>query len=431
MTNGQTVVSGNVSGAKAGAAETRLEQRTGFHQLLLHTAAHQLQINGRRRGIYRQREISAADVVAVQNGGSLGNVVIHTAGAAGNHALVHIQLTVYQLVRQMQRHLAAELVSSPLLAGAENIPGIFLQFVNGICLGGVEGQGNHRLHRPKVNGNHAVIVSALFRTELLVFLRSAVERQIFFHSLIGFPNGAEAGGFRGHDVNADAEVHGQVFDAGAGEFQNLVFHKTVFIHRAAQCNGNVMGADALFRGAGEIHQDNLRCSHIISVFQQLLYDFRAALAHAHGTDGTVTGVAVGAENHFAAAAHHFPGILVNDRLIGRNVNAAVFLCGGQTENMVIFIDGAAHGAKAVVTVGHHIGNGKFLQSGGFGGLDNAHIGNIVGNQAVKLDLHCRRVFSGIVGAKNFVSHGLFSGCQIRCGSVNGLSVFPENTVGVK
>jgi hypothetical protein len=47
---------------------------------------------------------------------------------------------------------------------------------------------------------------------------------------------------------------------------------------------------------------------------------------------------------------------MDDRLMSRNVDSAVFLSGGKTEEMVILVDGTANGTKAVMTVGKHIGD---------------------------------------------------------------------------
>ena len=54
---------------------------------------------------------------------------------------------------------------------------------------------------------------------------------------------------------------------------------------------------------------------------------------------------VGAENHPPAGSQTFPGVLVNHRLIGRDIDAAVFFGGGKTKGMVVLIDGATHGTQ--------------------------------------------------------------------------------------
>ena len=84
-----------------------------------------------------------------------------------------------------------------------------------------------------------------------------------------------------------------------------------------------MGAHAVAGLAGDVHQNDLRRSQIVGVAQQLLDDLAAALAHAQRAQRAVAGVAVGAENHFAAAGQQLPGVLVDDGLIRGHIVAAV------------------------------------------------------------------------------------------------------------
>ena len=73
--------------------------------------------------------------------------------------------------------------------------------------------------------------------------------------------------------------------------------------------------------------------------------------------------------------------------------------------MVVLVDGAAHGAQAVVTVGQGIGNGEFLHAGGPGLLDDAHIGDVVGHHGVKPDLKSLRIAGYIVALQDTPCHG--------------------------
>ncbi len=71
------------------------------------------------------------------------------------------------------------------------------------------------------------------------------------------------------------------------------------------------------------------------------------------------------------------------RLICRDVYAAVFLRRGKTEGVIVGVYRAADGAEAVVAVRHHVGHGKFPQSACDGGLNDAYVGYVVGNEAVE------------------------------------------------
>ena len=76
---------------------------------------------------------------------------------------------------------------------------------------------------------------------------------------------------------------------------------------------------------------------------------------------------------------------MNDALVGRDVNAAVFLCRRQAEDMVVLIDRAADSAEAVVAVCKRIRNRKLLHAGGPCLLNNADVGDIVREHSIKPD----------------------------------------------
>ena len=108
---------------------------------------------------------------------------------------------------------------------------------------------------------------------------------------------------------------------------------------------------------------------------------------------------------------------MDHRLIGGDIVAAVLDGGGQAEYMVVLVDGAAHGAQAIVAVGQHIGYGELRHAAGLGGLDHAHIGNVVGDEAVKCQVQQAVPPRGIVAAEDLVGHGLFP--RRRYGSLGG------------
>ena len=88
-------------------------------------------------------------------------------------------------------------------------------------------------------------------------------------------------------------------------------------------------------------------------------------------------MAVRTKDHFSAAGQHFTGILMDNCLMRRNVNTAIFLGTGKSEHVVIFIDGTAYCAKGIMAVGQHIWNREFFQSGCAGCLDDTYKGNIM------------------------------------------------------
>ena len=134
----------------------------------------------------------------------------------------------------------------------ENVLQVGVELPDGKGVGGVEGQGNHRLHLAQIHLDDAVIVCAVSRGQGLVFAAAAMGFQRFFHCLVGAPDGAEAAGLRGHNVDAAAVVHSQIGYTGAKELHDAVFHGALGERRANQGNGYVLGTDAGPGCAGEV-----------------------------------------------------------------------------------------------------------------------------------------------------------------------------------
>ena len=315
------------------------------------------------------------------------------------------------------------------LHALEDLLGVCQKFLNGVGIGGVEGQGDHRLHLVQLNGNVLVIPGNLSRVQGLIVPGAAMGTEEALRHLVRLPDGGEAGGLGGHHINAVAVVNGQVPDARAAELQHAVIYKPRLKGGLHQGDGHIVGAHALFGHSGEIHQHHLGHGHIPGVFQQLLGKLRAALAHGHGAQGAVAGVGVGAQDHLAAPGQLLPGVGVDDALIGGYIDAAVLLGGGQAEHMVILVDGAAHGTQTVVAVGQGVGEGKFLHAGGSRLLDDAHIGDVVGHHGVKAHLQPLRIAAYIVGLQDLPGHGVLPGPGGgHGGCFRQLAVFQENAL---
>ena len=97
--------------------------------------------------------------------------------------------------------------------------------------------------------------------------------------------------------------------------------------------------------------------------------------------------------------------------------------------MVVLVDGAAHGAQAVVAVGQGVGNGKFLHPRGPGLLDNAHIGDVVGHHGIKAHLQPLCIAAYIVGLQDLPGHGVLPGPDRRDLHLLGyMAVFQKNAL---
>ena len=163
-------------------------------------------------------------------------------------------------------------------------------------------------------------------------------------------------------------------------------------------------ADARVGRAGEVDRDDLRAGHVIGAADELLGELPAALAHGHRAERAVPRVAVRPQDHAAAARHLFAVIAVDDGQVGGHIDAAVLLRRGKREFVVVLVDRAADGAQAVVAIGEHIGHREGGHAARTGGLDDAHIGDVVRGQAVKAQAQVRHVAALVVRRQNAIGH---------------------------
>ena len=77
---------------------------------------------------------------------------------------------------------------------------------------------------------------------------------------------------------------------------------------------------------------------------------------------------------------------MDNSLMRRYINAAVLFGTCQSKHVVILVDGAAYGAKAIVAVGQHIRDREFLKPRCSCCLDDTNVSDVMGSQFVKLDL---------------------------------------------
>ena len=421
MADGKGIVGRNITRAEAGAAEAGLKQRASLQKLLLHAVADELEIHGDGRGIDRKREVTAAHVVAVQNGGGLRDIVVHAARAACNHALIDHQLSVYDLIGQMKLCFAAELLVRPFFYFTQIITGRSDQLTQRHSLRRVEGKRRHGLEFREVDFDAAVIVRAFFHAQRAVSVRPAVDGEIFFDLLVRLPDGAQTCRLGRHHVDTDAEIHRKMFDAGARELKHLIFDKAVFIRCTAKRDGYIVRPHTMGHLACEPYEHDLRLCNIICVLQQLFDKLGAALANAHRADRAIAGVAVGAQDHFAATGHHLARVLMNDGLIGGHVIAAIFDGRGEAEDVVVLVDRSADSAEAVVAVRQNVGDREAGQAAGSGCLDDADVGDIVGDQAVEGDVELAVCCAFIVAGQNLRGDGLFLRVAVICAGDYGLA----------
>ena len=408
MADGEFAVGRCIAGAEARSAERFAEDSAGRNQVSDGAVGRQRLVCRHGIGIDRKLEFIVADIVSCKDLRGGDDVFIDTARAAGDDALVNPDIAVFiNLGEQVDFRLAAKLAVGSVLGFPEILCRIFLQLINRQRVARMHRQRDHGLDFGKVAFNPGIVIRAVLDAQLLIIILTAPDFIVGLCLFIGFPDGAPACGLGCHDVDAVAEVLGQVRDAGAGEFKRLVFDKTGGIGGADQGQGHVMGTDTGFRRAGQPDQDCLGLCHVIGAADQLLGQFAAAFADSHRAEGAISCVGVGAENHIAALCHHFTVVGMNDRVAWRNVDAAVLLRRGERELVVIFIDCAADRAQGIVAVGQDIGHREFLHSGRAGCLDNADIGDVMAGQGIEPDMEQVLIGMAIMGIQDAVNNRLF------------------------
>ena len=405
MADGQAVVGRRVAGAEARAAERRANDRTGLHEVVDIAATRKLECHRLARGIDRQRELAAAGVGTLEHASSLDHGIVIAARAAGDDALLHVQLTVDDLVEQAKVRLALADLGGLELHLVQDVLEVLVELVDLKSVGRMERQGDHGLDARQIDLDTAIVVGNIGGLELAVVVAAAVHGQKRVRVLVGGPDARQAGGLGSHDVDAVAVVSRHARDAGAHKLHDLVLNVALGKDGTDDGERHVVRADAGARGAREVDGDNAGIGDIVGVTQQLLGQLPAALAHGHGAQGAVAGVRVGAQDHLAAAGKVLTHKGVDDGDVRRNENAAVLLGRGKAKDVVVLVDGAAHGAQRVMAVGEHVRQRELLHARGARRLDDADKGDVVTRHGIEANLERLGVSGCIVCLKDRIRDG--------------------------
>ena len=343
--------------------------------------------------------------MAPQDLGRPDQVLVGAAGAPGDDPLVHLELAIHDLPGEGGCVFGAQLLSRVHVHLVEQIGQVGLELPDGVGIGGVEGQGDHGLHGGEVHLDEGVIVGALPGGLGLELVPPAQALQVVFGDAVGGPHRREAGGLGGHDVDAGAVVHGEAGHAGAEELHHGILHDALLEGGPDEGQGHILGPGAGPGGPGEIDGDDLGIGDVIGLLEELPGQLGPALSDGHGAVGAVAGVGVRAQDHPAGGGVPLPHVGVDDGLVGGDELAAVFPGGREAEDVVILVDGAAHGAQGVVAVGEHIGQGEGLHARGPGSLDDTHIGDVMGGHGVEFQGQPLQAGGGVVGLQNGPGHG--------------------------
>ena len=163
VAKGKTVVGRHVACAEARTAERRLDDRAGFQQSFRKAAAREGKADGNAGRVDRKIEIAVSGAFSGKNRRSFADVVKQSAAASGDNALIGINFAVAYFGNKVEFDFA-EFFGSRLFHIGKNIGCVFSEFVNGVGVGRVERQGDHRFDFVKFNGDQAVVVGCLFRS---------------------------------------------------------------------------------------------------------------------------------------------------------------------------------------------------------------------------------------------------------------------------
>ena len=316
-----------------------------------------------------------------------------------------MQFAVDDLVEQAKVRLAFADLGGLKLHLVQDVLEILVELVDLKAVGRMERQRDHGLDARQVDLDAAIVVGDIGGLELAVVVTAAVHGQKRVRLLVGGPDARQAGGLGSHDIDAVAVVGRHARDAGAHELHDLVLNVALGKDGADDGKRHIVRADAGTRGAREVDGDDAGIGDIVGVTQQLLCQLAAALAHGHGTQGTIAGVRVGTQDHLAAAREVLTHKGMDDRDMGRNEDAAVLFGSREAKDVVVLVDGAAHGAQRVMAVGEHVGQRELLHARGARRLDDADKGNIVARHGIEANLERLGVAGRIVCLEDRIRDG--------------------------
>ena len=269
----------------------------------------------------------------------------------------------------------------------------------------MERQRNHGLDAGQVDLDATVVIGDIGRLELAVVVTAAVHGEERVCVFVSRPDGREAGGLGGHDIDAITVVGRHARDAGAHELHDLVLDVALGKDGADDGKRHVVRAHTGARGSREVDGNDAGIGDVVGIAQQLLGQLAAALTHGHGAQGTVAGVRVGTQDHLAAAGKIFAHKGVDDRDVRGHEDAAVLFSRRETEDMVILVDGAAHGAQRVMTVGEHVGQRELLHARGARRLDDADKGDVMARHGIEANLERLGISGRIVCLEDRIRDG--------------------------
>ena len=232
--------------------------------------------------------------------------------------------------------------------------------------------------------------------------------QEFLCIFVCSPDRGKTGCFCCHNVDSVSEVccHGRY--TRSYKFHYFVLYIAVFEYCSDDCKSDILWSNPWIWFAVKVNGDDFRTSYIVSVAEKLFYKFAAAFTDCHGSKCSVTGMGVRSEDHFAASCEHFSHELMDNCDVWWYVDSAVFLCCGETEHVVIFVDSSAYCAEGVMAVCKYIWKREFFHSGCFGCLNDSYECDVVGCHCIEFQFQVFHVSGSVMSIHDSVCDGSFS-----------------------
>ena len=314
-----------IARTKAGSAESGLDNAPSLDQISKAAILHQLHVDRHGSRVNTHRELIVTDRMAPEDVCSRADVLKSAACAAGDDALVDIELPVHNLVLKRIADLAAEGNLRPLLHIVEHVLQVLLHILNGVDIARME---RHRDHRPdfrKIHTDTAIVKGKAARVHFPVGGSPAVDLIEVLCLLICPPDRAQAGRLRRHHIDTNSEVFAQTSDTRTDELHDLVLDIALFKHRADDGQCDILRSNPGYRLSLQINCDDAGHVDVVGLAEKLLDQLAAAFSHRHCPECPVAGVGVRPQDHRAALGKHLPCELMNDGLMRRNIDAAVLL----------------------------------------------------------------------------------------------------------
>ena len=143
VADGKRIVCRRISRSEARSAERRLHDRSRCHQICHRSVFHQFHINRRTCRVYAECELVRTDILSADNVCRCADIFKSAARASCDDSLLHIQLSVYDLVLQCVIDRTVQTDKRFLLYIVKNVFEVCIQLIDRIYVARMERHRDH------------------------------------------------------------------------------------------------------------------------------------------------------------------------------------------------------------------------------------------------------------------------------------------------